>query len=168
MANLLGVLLPIYSQLLALQSQIQTASVKSSITTTAKVPTTTSAKITSSTSKIVSTSATTKASVLNVQSTVPASNVRFTTATSAKTTSTTAKAAFSDAASSSKAASSSTVIPSAQISSAVNVDSVLSSIASVISTSVLLRFPLLMHKTPRLHQLGRGHLPHQQMHRPSA
>ncbi|KAF3214108.1 hypothetical protein TWF679_004976 [Orbilia oligospora] len=133
MANLLDVLLSIYSQLLALQSQIQTATVKSS-TTTAKVPSTTSAKITSSTSKLVSTSATAKASISSVRSTVPASSVRSTT-TTAKVTSTNSKAASSAA--SSKAASSSIAIPSAQISSVVNIDSVLSSIASVISTSVL-------------------------------
>ncbi|KAK6518147.1 hypothetical protein TWF506_005307 [Arthrobotrys conoides] len=135
MANILDLLLSIYSQLLALQSQIQTASVKSS-TTTAKVPSATSAKITSSASKMISTSATAKASVSSVQSTVPASSVRSTT-TSAKATSTSSKGASSAAASSSKAASSSTPTPSAQISSAIKIDSVLSSIVSVVSTSVL-------------------------------
>ncbi|KAK6501422.1 hypothetical protein TWF481_009261 [Arthrobotrys musiformis] len=141
MANLLEVLLSIYSQLLAIQSQIQTSS-KSSTTTTAKVPSTTSAKITSTTSKIVSTSATAKASVSSVQSTVPASSVRSTTTSTAKSTSTTAKAASSAAASSSKAASSaaassSKAASSVQVSSAINIDSVLSSVASIISTSVI-------------------------------
>ncbi|KAK6358154.1 hypothetical protein TWF730_007508 [Orbilia blumenaviensis] len=132
MASLLDILLSIYSQLLAIQSQIQTKSSTTS-TTTAKVPSTTSAKITSSTSKIVSTSATAKASVSSVQSTVPASSVRSTTTKSTKATSTSLKPASSVAAavSSSKAAAS-----SALLSSAPNIDSVLSSIASVISTSV--------------------------------